>query len=120
MNKETLPSLRNKIFISHATPSDNDFTKWLSFKLISLGYIVWCDILFLEKGVDFWKTIENEIRTNTCRFLIALSETSNVSEGVLNEIAVANKVKKEMADEGFIIPLLIDDKLSFEPFPKLP
>jgi len=114
MNEETKPLLRNKIFISHATPVDNDFTKWLSLKLISLGYIVWCDILFLEKGVDFWKTIENEIRTNTCRFLIVLSEKSNVSEGVLNEIAVANKVKKELTDEKFMVPLLIDDKLSFD------
>lgn len=113
-NKETLPSIRNKIFISHATPIDNDFTKWLSLKLISLGYIVWCDILFLEKGVDFWKTIEREIRTNTCKFLVVLSEISNVSEGVLKEIAVASKVKKELVDEGFIVPLLIDDKLSFD------
>lgn len=114
MDKETPPSKRNKIFISHATPIDNDFTKWLSLKLISLGYIVWCDILFLEKGVDFWKTIEKEIRTNTCRFLVVLSETSNVSEGVLKEIAVASKVRKELADEGFIVPLLIDDTLSFD------
>jgi len=112
--EENQPILRNKIFISHATPDDNDFTKWLSLKLISLGYIVWCDILFLDKGVDFWKTIEYEIRTNTCRFLIVLSETSNEREGVLNEIAVANKVKKEIKDEKFILPLLIDEKLSFD------
>jgi len=43
--------MRNKIFISHATPDDNDFTKWLALKLIGLGYVVWCDILFLDKGV---------------------------------------------------------------------
>jgi len=114
MNEEKQPLLRKKIFISHATPEDNDFTKWLSLKLISLGYIVWCDILFLDKGVDFWKTIEYEIRTNACRFLIVLSEISNGKEGVLNEIAVANKVKKELKDEKFIIPLLIDEKLTFE------
>jgi hypothetical protein len=41
---------RDKIFISHATPADNDFTKWLALKLIGLGYSVWCDILFLDKG----------------------------------------------------------------------
>ena len=46
--------MRNKIFISHATPDDNDFTKWLSIKLIALGYEIWCDLFFLEKGVDFW------------------------------------------------------------------
>jgi hypothetical protein len=114
MNKENLPPTRNKIFISHANPKDNDFTKWLSLKLIALGYIVWCDILFLDKGVDFWKTIENEIRTHTCRFLVVLSETSNESEGVLKEIAVANNVKKELGDKAFVLPLLIDEKLSYD------
>ena len=41
--------MRNKIFISHATPDDNDFTKWLSLKLIGLGYEVWCDVLYLVR-----------------------------------------------------------------------
>ena len=56
--------MRNKIFISHATPDDNDFTRWLSLKLIALGYEIWCDLLCLEKGTDFWNTIETEIRDN--------------------------------------------------------
>jgi hypothetical protein len=105
---------RNKIFISHATPADDDFTKWLALKLIGLGYYVWCDILFLEKGVDFWKDIEHEIRENTCRFLVALSNISNQSAGVLNEIAVAIKVKKEFNDNSFIIPLMIDSNFSYD------
>jgi hypothetical protein len=104
---------RDKIFISHATPHDNDFTKWLALKLISLGYNVWCDILFLDKGIDFWKDIEHEIRENACRLLVVLSTISNQSDGVLKEIAVAGKVKKELKDEGFIIPLMIDDNFSY-------
>ena len=114
MVNEELPNKRNKIFISHANPNDNDFTKWLSLKLIALGYDVWCDILFLEKGVDFWKVIENEIRINTCKFLVVLSELSNKSEGVLKEIAVAEKIKKGLNDEGFITTLLIDEKLTYD------
>ena len=106
--------IRDIIFISHANPSDNDFTKWLSLKLISFGYNVWCDILSLDKGKAIWHTIEKIIRTNTCKFLVVLSETSNTSDGVLNEIAVANKVKKELSDDTFLIPLLIDEKLSFD------
>ena len=62
--------MRNKIFISHATPDDNDFTKWLSLKLVGLGYEVWCDVLFLDKGADFWKIIEKEIRENAIKLLL--------------------------------------------------
>jgi len=106
--------MRNKIFISHATPNDNDFTKWLALKLISLGYEVWCDILFLDKGVDFWNTIEKEIRENTNKFLIVSSSYSNHREGVLKELAVAAKIKKQLSDETFIIPLAIDKTLSYD------
>lgn len=51
--------MRNRVFISHATPDDDDFTKWLSLKLIGLGYEVWCDILFLDIGLkkENWKKI---------------------------------------------------------------
>lgn len=106
--------MRSKIFISHATPDDNDFTKWLSLKLIALGYEVWCDVLFLDKGADFWSRIEKEIRENTFKFLIVSSTASNQREGVLKELAVAAKVKKLTSDETFIIPLAIDEKLSYD------
>lgn len=106
--------MRDKIFISHATPDDNDFTKWLALKLIGLGYEVWCDILFLNKGVDFWSNIEKEIRENTCKFLIVSTSFSNQREGVLKELAVAAKVKKELRDDTFIIPLAIDENLSYD------
>jgi hypothetical protein len=104
---------RDVIFISHATPADNDFTKWLALKLIGLGYNVWCDILSLNKGVDTWRDIEPEIRENSCRLLVVLSKISNQSDGVLKEISVAEKVKKDINDDGFIIPLRIDISLSY-------
>ncbi|HBK87052.1 MAG TPA: hypothetical protein DDZ56_00260 [Cytophagales bacterium] len=106
--------MRNKIFISHATPDDNDFTKWLALKLIGIGYDVWCDVLFLDKGADFWSRIEKEIRENTSKFLIVSSAASNQREGVLKELAVAAKVKKQTNDETFIIPLAIDERLSYD------
>ena len=106
--------MRNKIFISHATPDDDDFTRWLSLKLIGLGYVVWCDILFLDKGVDLWSNIEKEIRENTCKFLIVSSTLGNQREGVLKELAVATKVKKQLKDDSFIIPLAIDETLSYD------
>jgi hypothetical protein len=107
-------ALRTKIFISHATPDDNDFTKWLSLKLIALGYEVWCDLFYLDKGTDFWNSIETEIRDNACKFLIVQTVISNKRDGVLKELAVATKVKKQLKDETFIIPLAIDSNFSYD------
>jgi hypothetical protein len=109
--------MRNKIFISHATPDDNDFTRWLALKLIALGYEVWCDILFLDKGGDFWKDINNAIRENSIKFLLVTSSISVNREGVLKELAVAEKVKKKLQDNKFIIPLIIDENLSYDDLP---
>src|SRR5471030_2665051 len=106
--------MRNKIFISHATPDDNEFTKWLALKLVTLGYEVWCDILELPKGVDFWKSIEHEIRQNAIKFIIVLSKVSNERQDVLNEIATGLKVKKQLQDDGFVIPLIIDNELAYD------
>jgi len=108
--------MRNKIFISHAAPDDNDFTKWLALKLIALGYEVWCDVLFLDKGADFWKVIDKEIRERI-KFLLATSEIAIKRDGVLKEIAVAEKVKKQLKDDNFIILLIIDETLSYDDLP---
>lgn len=106
--------MRNKIFISHATPNDNDFTRWLALKLITLGYDVWCDVFYLGKGVDFWKTIETEIRDNTIQFFVVMSAISNSREGVLKEITVAQKTQKALNDATFVVPLMIDNDLSYD------
>lgn len=106
--------MKTKIFISHATPDDNEFTRWLALKLIALGYDVWCDVLYLEKGIDFWSKIESVIRNETCKFLLVSSSFSNQRQGVLKELAVAEKVKKQLADDAFIFPLAIDMTLSFD------
>lgn len=109
--------MRNKIFISHAAPDDNDFTRWLALKLIALGYEVWCDILFLDKGADFWKGINEIIREETIKFLVVTSSISITRDGVLKELAVAEKVKKNLPDDKFVIPLIIDKKLSYDDLP---
>jgi len=106
--------MRNKLFVSHATGPDDQFTRWLCLKLVGMGYDVWCDLLTLKKGVDFWPSIEGAIRDHTTKFLVVLSQESNNKEGVLKEIAVANKVKKQIEDDAFIIPLHLDEQLAKE------
>lgn len=106
--------MRGTVFISHAAPEDNDFCRWLSLQLIGLGYTVWCDVLKLKGGEDWWPLIEGEIRNNTIKFLTVLSSDSNTKDGVLKELAVAQKVKKSLNDNQFIIPLHIDERLSYD------
>jgi len=112
----TSPSLQNReiLFISHAAPEDNDFTRWLSLQLIGLGYKVWSDVLKLKGGEDWWPVIENEIRNNSIKFIVVLSKASNNKEGVLKELAVAQKVKKQLNDPLFIVPVHIDPHLSYD------
>lgn len=106
--------MREYIFISHANPADNDFTKWLYCKLTLLGYKVWCDIFKLKGGEDFWKDIEEVIRNDTIKFLFVLSNNSNHREGTSKEITTAEKTNKTLDDKRFIIPLHIDRELSHD------
>lgn len=101
------------LFISHAI-EDNDFTQWLSLQLVGLGYNVWTDLIKLTGADDFWPVIEDQIRNHSFKFLIVLSKTSNTKTGVLNELAVANKVKRTTNDPKFVIPLAIDKNLQSE------
>jgi hypothetical protein len=100
---------KDVVFISHANPDDNEFTRWLSLKLASLGYRVWSDITRLLGGEDFWSDIERAIRENTIKFLYVLSKASNQREGSLMELKMAHDVRKKEQLHDFIIPLHVDD-----------
>lgn len=112
--------MKDSIFISHATLGeneeglDNEFVIWLYLRLVGLGYKVWCDLKKLKGGEDFWKEIEEEIRNNTIKYLYVLSNNSNHREGTLKELAVALKIKKQLQDPHFVIPLHIDRALSHD------
>lgn len=106
--------MRDTVFISHAAPEDNDFTRWLSLQLVGFGYKVWSDVLKLKGGEDWWKIIETEIRENSIKFIVVLSSVSNQKDGVLKELAVAQKVLKKIGDTNYIIPLHIDSNLSYD------
>ena len=101
--------VKDVVFISHANPEDNAFTRWLSLRLASLGYRVWSDVTQLLGGEDFWRDIEKAIREDTVKFLYVLSRPSNQREGSLLELKVAHDVRKRDKLHDFIIPLRVDD-----------
>ena len=85
------------IFISHATPADNEIARWLALRLMREGYSVWCDIERLRVGDDFWREIEGEIRTNAAKFILVLSRNSYNRQGVLNELVSHRKSRSNGA-----------------------
>jgi hypothetical protein len=107
----SLPPLhgREAVFISHANPEDNAFATWLTLRLAREGYKVWCDVVKLSGGDDFWRDIENAIRQNTRKFIFVTSRASNQKQGTLQELAVASGVARQLNDTGFIIPVKVDD-----------
>lgn len=97
---------RKNIFLSHATPEDNDFSKWLAAKLTLRGYYVWHDLDRLKGGDSFWKKIENVIRNETFRFIAIVSNNSFEKDGVRMEWDLAATIEKQIP--GFIIPVRVD------------
>ena len=69
--------VRDVVFISHATPQDNDFVKWLGARLIGLGYNVWADVFELKGGTPFWRSIEEAIRGRAIKGQPVLARSSN-------------------------------------------
>lgn len=101
--------MRDTIFVSHANPDDNRFTRWLALRLARDGYKVWSDVTGLLGGEDMWRDIERLIREDVVKFLYVLSRASNQRTGALQELQVALTVARTDALTYFVIPLKIDD-----------
>lgn len=97
---------RKNIFLSHATPEDSTFSKWLAAKLTLSGFHVWHDLDHLKGGDTFWNKIESAIRNETFRFIAIVSNNSFQKDGVRMEWSLAATVEKQIP--GFIIPVRID------------
>ena len=100
---------RALVFVSHANPEDNVFSRWLSLKLAAAGYQVWSDVTKLLGGEDFWRDIEPAIRDGSIKFLYAFSLISRTKVGALKELRVAHATAKKQLLKDFVIPLRIDD-----------
>lgn len=102
-----MSQVANCIFISHATPEDNEFTRWLAGKLTLAGYRVWYDLDRLKGGDYFWNKIEDAIRTQSIRMIAIVSKASYNKDGVRNEWDLGITLEKHIP--GFLIPIRIDD-----------
>jgi len=116
--KAVVPGLRplnarNVVFISKATPTDDEFALWLAPRLEAEGYTVFADIVTLEPGTRWRKEITNTLQERGIKMLLCCRDSTLASEGVQEEIGIAADLVKELKDSKFIIPLRL------EPFRKL-
>lgn len=110
---------RQRVFISHANPADNDAAAWLAAKLTVLGYSVWVDVEKLKGAETIWREIEPVLR-NQCRSLILLLSRSTfgndglLRQGVEREMELGLTLEREYPE--FVLPWILDDL----PFQQLP
>ena len=104
---------RSIVFISKATPGDDEFALWLAPKLEAAGYAVFTDIVSLEAGERWRNTITNTLQNHAIKLLLCCSNATLAREGVQEEIGIAKDLTKELGDANFIIPLRL------EPYKKL-
>ena len=76
--------MRDTIFISHATPADNDFSIWIASRLEMLGYKVWIDKEGLLGGERFWATIQKAL-DRSIKVLFVYSKNIVTTEGILRQ-----------------------------------
>lgn len=105
--------MRDTIFISHATPADNDFSIWIASRLEMLGYKVWIDKEGLLGGERFWATIQKAL-DHSIKVLFVYSKNIVTTDGILrqgieDELEYAKSISVQNRLQDFIIPLHIDD-----------
>lgn len=98
--------MRDHLFVSHAS-EDDPFAEWLTLKLTSEGYKVWCDHIKLLGGESYPKDIDEAIKSQTFRFLALISRNSLLKPNPLKERTLALNLGRER-NENFVIPLNID------------
>jgi hypothetical protein len=94
---------RDHLFISYAS-EDVALAEWLTFKLTTLGYKVWCDRIKLFGGESYPEDIDAAIKNRTFRFLGLLSHQSVSKPNPLKERTIALNIAEERK-EDFVIPL---------------
>jgi hypothetical protein len=104
---------RTVVFISKATPEDDEFVLWLAPRLEAAGYTVFADILSLEPGDRWRKEVTGTLQNKAVKMLLCCRDATLAKNGVQEEIGIAEDLVKELKDQRFIIPLRV------EPFKKL-
>ncbi len=97
---------KQHLFISYAW-EDGALAEWLTLRLTSLGYAVWCDRFKLLGGESWPQDIDDAIKYRTFRMLHLVSAHSLRKDNPTKERQLALALQRERKDELFI-PLNVD------------
>ncbi len=97
---------RHHLFIS-CVSKDGVFADWLTRKLTSEGYLIWCERFKLLGGETFPDDIDDAIKNRTLRFLGLYSEASIKNQEVMRQRSLALSMRSE-GIQDFLIPLDVD------------
>jgi len=110
VNDEQQPG--EHLFVSYAT-EDGELAEWLSLRLTTEGYKVWCDRVKLLGGESYPRDIDKAIKTQTFRMLALISKNSLTKENPLKERTLGHSITRQRKID-FVIPLLVDATRSDE------
>jgi hypothetical protein len=108
MSKDETNTKRETVFISKATPGDDEFVLWLAPRLEAAGYTVFADILSLEPGDRWRKQVTGALQNKAIKMLLCCRDSTLEKNGVQEEIGIAEDLVKELKDPRFIIPLRLE------------
>jgi hypothetical protein len=91
---------REALFISHATPEANAFTRWLGAKLAAMGCEVWADVMRLHGGSDWARELEEVLRQRTIKMLLVYTPVGLAKQGVRNEIEIGAQLARTLNDRS--------------------
>lgn len=102
------PAARKILFISKATPGDDEFALWLAPRLEAEGYSVFADILKLEPGSRWRKEITATLQDKSAKLLLCCRDSTLAKDNVQEEVGIALDLAKQIPDSRFIIPLRLE------------
>jgi hypothetical protein len=99
---------RDVLFISKATPGDDEFALWLGPRLEAEGYRVFADILKLEPGTRWRQEITATLQDKSIKMLLCCRDSTLARDNVQEEVGIGLDLAKQLPDPKFIIPLRIE------------
>src|ERR1700732_5033293 len=103
----TEQNARTVLFISNATPADDEFASWLAPRLEAAGYKVFADILSFDGGTRWRQEITSALQNKAIKMLLCCSNETLARDNVQEEVGIGLDLAKELPNAKFIIPLRI-------------